>query len=255
MNTDLPIVDELIAAGALFVANHSGGKDSQAMLIRLLERVPAGQLIVVHASLGEAEWPGALEHAQQQAEAAGLPFVVARSVKGFLEMVEQRFQRRPEVPSWPSSKNRQCTSDLKRDPIAREVRRYAKAHGILKIVNCCGVRAAESPDRAKAKVFHRSERNSTAGRDWFEWLPIHDMSTAKVFETIELAGQRPHWAYASGNGRLSCIFCIFGSEQDLKNGAKHAPALLARYIGMEHRTGYTMHMSRKSLTEMVGDAA
>jgi hypothetical protein len=30
----------LIASGALFVVNHSGGKDSQAMMIRLLE-VPA----------------------------------------------------------------------------------------------------------------------------------------------------------------------------------------------------------------------
>lgn len=45
-------IDSLIAAGALFVANHSGGKDSQAQLIRLLERVPAKQMIVVHASLG-----------------------------------------------------------------------------------------------------------------------------------------------------------------------------------------------------------
>lgn len=34
-------IDRLIAEGALFVANHSGGKDSQAQLIRLLERVRA----------------------------------------------------------------------------------------------------------------------------------------------------------------------------------------------------------------------
>ena len=49
-------VDQLIAGGALFIANHSGGKDSQVQLIRLLERVPASQLVVVHASLGP--WSG-----------------------------------------------------------------------------------------------------------------------------------------------------------------------------------------------------
>ncbi|MFJ7007641.1 hypothetical protein [Pseudomonas putida] len=33
-------VEALVASGALFVANHSGGKDSQAQLIKLLEVIP-----------------------------------------------------------------------------------------------------------------------------------------------------------------------------------------------------------------------
>jgi hypothetical protein len=61
------MIDELVRRGALFVANHSGGKDSQAMLIKLLEIVPASQMIVVHAALGEVEWEGALELAEKQA--------------------------------------------------------------------------------------------------------------------------------------------------------------------------------------------
>lgn len=48
-------IQRLIDSGALFVANHSGGKDSQAHLIRLLEVVPSEQLLVVHASLGAVE--------------------------------------------------------------------------------------------------------------------------------------------------------------------------------------------------------
>ncbi|MCY1381993.1 hypothetical protein D9M69_699680 [compost metagenome] len=89
-------IQELIASGALFVSNHSGGKDSQAMLIKLLEIIPANQLLVVHASLGPMEWPGALELAQAQAEADGLPFIVATASKTLLEMVERRFESRPE---------------------------------------------------------------------------------------------------------------------------------------------------------------
>lgn len=246
-----PELAQLIADDALFVANHSGGKDSKAMLIELLETIPRKQLIVVHASLGDVEWRGALEHAKQQADEASLPFIVATAVKTFLEMVEHRFKVRPNSPCWPSAANRQCTSDLKRGPIEREVRRYAKAHGFTKIISCLGIRAAESSGRAKQLPFRKNDRGSVAGREWFEWLPIHAMSTAGVFETIGLAGQRPHWAYAAGNQRLSCMFCIMGSRADLQNAARHNPELLARYIEIEKRTGYTMHMSRKPLEELV----
>ncbi len=60
----IPEISSLITSGALFVSNHSGGKDSQAMLINLLEVIPPKQIVVVHASLGAMEWPGALELAR-----------------------------------------------------------------------------------------------------------------------------------------------------------------------------------------------
>lgn len=81
-------LEQLVDCGALFVANHSGGKDSQAQLIRMLEIVPAAQIVVVHASLGAMEWPGAMELARDQAAAAGLPFIVAKAGKTLLEMAE-----------------------------------------------------------------------------------------------------------------------------------------------------------------------
>jgi 3'-phosphoadenosine 5'-phosphosulfate sulfotransferase (PAPS reductase)/FAD synthetase len=243
---------EQIATGALFVANHSGGKDSQAMLIRLLEIVPREQLLVVHASLGEVEWEGALELARDQAAAARVAFVVARSRRSLLQMVEERFAMRPGVPSWPSSATRQCTSDLKRGPCQREVRRYAKRHGFRFVVNCMGLRAEESSARAKRPTWDRSASQSVAGRAWFEWLPIHALTTAEVFATIAGAGQTPHAAYAAGNERLSCVFCILGSANDARVGAIHRPELYARYVELEQRTGYTVHQSRKSLPVLTG---
>lgn len=242
-------VDHLIESGALFVANHSGGKDSQVQLIRLLDRVPASQLVVVHASLGAMEWPGAMELARNQASEAGLPFIVATAAKSLLEMVERRFESRPEVPSWPSASTRQCTSDLKRGPIQREVRRYAKANGFKTIVNCLGLRAQESPGRAKRAAFSRMAISNSV-HTWFEWLPVHEMSVIEVFEAIEMAGQKPHYAYALGNNRLSCVFCIMASRADLKNGRVARPELFSQYVHMEQRTGYTMHMSRIPLVEL-----
>lgn len=258
MNIEQLINDD----AALFVINHSGGKDSQAMMIELLKRIPRDRILVVHASLGEIEWEGALEIAEKQAADANVPFVVAKADKTFFDMVEHRFATRPDAPSFPSSQYRQCTSDLKRNPIEREIRRYVArvnkqrdyVRPISIVVNCCGIRAAESARRAKQTPFRRADKKCIAGREWFEWCPIFTLSTAEVFETIRAAGQEPHPAYAAGNERLSCVFCIMASRNDLRHGAAARPDLFAKYVELEERTGYTMHESRKSLRELVADA-
>jgi 3'-phosphoadenosine 5'-phosphosulfate sulfotransferase (PAPS reductase)/FAD synthetase len=265
-------IRELIARKALFVVNHSGGKDSQSMMIKMVEQgIPAEQMIVVHATLGEVEHHGALELAQKQAADAGVPFIVAHAVyedgseKNLLNMVERKFASRPEVPSFPSKSARYCTSDLKRGPITRETLRYMKAHGFKLVVNCEGLRKDESADRSKLTPFVHlnAELNSKgqvkhalakAGREAYNWLPIFTLTTAEVFATIRDAGQQPHPAYAAGSQRLSCVFCIFGSKNDLALGAKMRPDLFKKYVELEEKTGYTMHMSRVPLVELVAQA-
>lgn len=241
-----------VEAGALFVINHSGGKDSQAMMIKLLEYVPKSQILVVHASLGRMEWEGALEQAHQQATDAGVPFIVAYAAKSFVEMVMHRFATAPTVPSWPSPQHRQCTSDLKRGPITREVRRWAKANGFNRIVNCMGMRAQESHTRAKKSVWSENSNHGKAGRSWYDFNAIHAMSEVEVYETIKKAGQVPHWAYVIGNERLSCVFCIMASVNDLTLGALHNRQLYAEYCALERLTGYVMHSSLKTLPELTG---
>jgi len=78
------------------------------------------------------------------------------------------------------------------------------------------------------------------------------MQTHEVFSTISEAGQNPHYAYALGNERLSCVFCIMASRNDLKNGATHHPDLLEQYSALEGKTGYTMHMNRIPIKELAG---
>lgn len=244
----------MVRAGAVVMLNDSGGKDSQAMRILVRSVVPAAQLVVIHASLGDVEWPGALEHARAGAERDGLPFVIARATKTFFEMVEHRFAVRPGPNSscWPSAANRQCTSDLKRGPIEREVRRILRERGVSLVVTCMGIRADESPNRAKQAEVRFSERNSRAGRTWFEWLPIHKLTRDQVLGVVADAGEQLHPAYALGNQRLSCQFCIMGSKNDLRNAAIASPDLYRRYVEVERRTGYTMHQSRKSLVVLTG---
>lgn len=257
-----PFIASLIERGALFVVNHSGGKDSQLMLIELANVIPLRQLLVVHATLGEFEWHGALEHAKAQADALGVPFLVAHanwkdgSHKDFLGMVEKRAaDKGPGTPCFPSKNNRYCTSDLKRDPIQREIRRYVAKSGHRLIVNCEGIRAAESDDRAKREPFclHEGTKLNAAGRTAWNWLPIFEVPTAAVIPAIRAHGQEPHPAYAAGNERLSCVFCFLASPRDLFNGARNRPELFDRYVEAEERTGYTLHMSGRSLTELVAE--
>lgn len=244
-----PAVQECLDLGGLFVVNHSAGKDSQAMLIHLRAAgIPDAQMIIVHADLGEIEWPGNLDQIGKNAGA--VPVIVATPARSFFDMVEAR-QR------FPSPAQRQCTSDLKRGPIEREVRRYLKAnpqHG-GRVVNCMGMRAQESPARAKAQPLKHSVRNSKAGRVWLDWLPIHPLTTAQVFAAIHLAGQTPHPVYAQGMTRLSCSFCIMASRADLTTAARLRPALYRRYVETERRLGFTLSPSRMPLEQITGVAA
>lgn len=248
----------MLAREPFFVLNDSGGKDSQAMRIlvcgALRDRGVAIErhCIVAHASLGKVEWPGALEHARAGAERFGLGFITAVAKRSLLQMVEERHAKRPEVPSWPSSSCRQCTSDLKRGPIRREIRRFTKFACRHLVVNCIGERASESKERAKKSVLTLNKSLCTKSREWWDWYPIHALTTAEVFQTIADAGESPHWAYAKGNERLSCTFCIMGSRNDLRNGALLRPDLYREYVEMERKTGYTMHQSGISLPQLTG---
>ena len=238
-------VAAIVAQGGLVVVNHSGGKDSQAMMALLAQAIPAAQLLVVHAELPGEEWEGTLEHVQ--ATIGDAPLLLARATKTFAEMVERRGM-------FPSPKNRQCTSDLKRDPIAREVRRFLKANPQFggKVVSAMGMRAQESTARSKLATVKLNKRESVAGRTWLDWCPIHDMLATEVFATIAAAGQRPHWAYGAGASRLSCMFCIMASACDLALAARLNPAAYAERVALEKRVGHTIDMSARGLEEVTG---
>lgn len=232
----LRLVKRLRDQGALFAVSHSGGKDSQAMLITVRKIVPANQIVVFHAELGEVEWPGTLEHAKETSK--GLTFRVCRAEKTLFDMVRHRRM-------WPSALIRQCTSDLKRGPIEAATRAYADEHGFKTIVETWGLRAAESDRRAKQTILVRSNEKSTAGRDWYVWLPIHRMSTDEVWRTIHGAGQKGHWAYDKGMSRLSCSFCIMSKKKDLGIAALERPDLFRKYEELEREVGHTIFVRKR----------
>ena len=241
---------DLANRGAIYYVSHSGGKDSQAMYDYITAHVPCDQIVVVHADLGRVEWHGTQDHIRNTTWGIH-PLNVVHAVdkhgnrKGLLEMIEARALKRPDSPAWPSSAQRYCTSDLKRGPIEKFIRNDMKQRGATLAVNCMGLRAQESPARAKRDVLTPNNRLSKAGREVYDWLPIHEWDVSEVFDAIARAGQQPHPAYALGNERLSCVFCIFGSDGDLANGARQRPELAREYLALEERIGRSMFHKRR----------
>ena len=238
----------MIRAGALVAISTSGGKDSQAMTVLLERIVPRDQLVAVHAPLEDVEWPGTIEHLRATLP-AGVPLILApvSSGKTLLDRVEERGM-------WPDSGRRWCTSDFKRTPIERELRRFLKANPRYggRIVSAMGMRAQESPARSRKTPWKFSDRNSRAGRTWFDWLPVFDLSEREVFDVIREAGQAPHPAYAMGMSRLSCVFCILASRRDLSTAARLQPRLYDRYVALERRIGHTLSPTGVPLPDLTG---
>ncbi len=256
-------VQDLIARGAHFYVGHSGGKDSQAMFAALRNIVPADQLHVVHADLGDIEHDGVKAHILGNIDDKFLHVAQAihadGSKKDFFSTVRARrasldAQGKLDAPAFPSSAARFCTSDLKTGPIWKVIR----AQGQPLVVNCVGIRGEESPARAKRiatrGTLQVNKKNTNSAREAFDFWPIADWTLDQVWAEIADAGQDPHPAYAAGNERLSCVFCIFASKGDLQNGAQARPDLFARYLDLETEVRGTL-FNGASLAEKVGEIA
>lgn len=236
-----------LASYDVILVNSSAGKDSQAMLdyVHTLASAAgvADRLVVVHCDLGRVEWDGTAELAEEQAKHYGIRFVkVSRPQGDLLDQVEQRGM-------WPSSGARFCTSDHKRAQVHKVLTALTaelRERGVsrARILNCMGMRAQESPARAKLVALERDERASNGRRTVDTWLPIHGWTVDEVWARIRESGVRHHRAYDLGMPRLSCAFCIFASRDALLLAGHHNRALLDRYAAVEEKIGHTF---RKSL--------
>jgi 3'-phosphoadenosine 5'-phosphosulfate sulfotransferase (PAPS reductase)/FAD synthetase len=236
------------------VANTSAGKDSQASLDVVVRRAEAAgvkaRVVAVHCELPE-EWPGTTELAREQAARYGVRFEVVRRRKGgLLDRVLDRHaslvgRGKADTPPWPSSTSRWCTSELKRGPVAALFTRLAQetraARGKgrrVRILNCLGLRAAESCAREKLLPFRLDKANTNGRRVVHTWLPVFGFTAGMVWSRVRYAGTPVHPAYSLGMPRLSCVFCIFSPRNALLLAGKHNRDLLDRYVEVERQVGF-----------------
>lgn len=283
--TDLdltPEITEALESGAWMIINTSGGKDSGAMFSALMRKRETlgwqGRVVAIHADVEGFEWPQSEGVARRAAEDFYTEFVVVRAKKDLLTRVEEKYERRPDAPPWPSSAARYCTSDFKRSPINVWMRNNIPDGKTA--ISFIGLRAEESPARAKKPLSRiRTQASApTKGRIVYDSHPILHWSEEDVWSEIgysmdELAaiqdqvagwkaengsqgiytyinnlGFKAHPVYALGNSRCSCAICIFADDQDFLNGAEFAPDIFRRIVALEARTGYT-YFHKKSIED------
>lgn len=224
-----------LTAYDLVLLNTSGGKDSSVMAWTVTKMAEAqgvkDRLVLGHATFRE-EWKGTIEIVKLQAEQLGLPYHVVTRGEGLLDYVRRRRM-------WPSSKARYCTSDFKRAPIDKLITKLAPGlERRVKVLNVMGLRAEESPARAKKVPFKVNERRTNGRRHVDDWLPILGLKLGEVWETIKANAIPQHAAYSLGMPRLSCVMCIFAPKAALVLAGKHNLSLLKEYVAVEKEIGH-----------------
>jgi 3'-phosphoadenosine 5'-phosphosulfate sulfotransferase (PAPS reductase)/FAD synthetase len=250
---------EMIQAADALVIHSSAGKDSLVMLHRLATwAAKAGctdKVVVVHCDLGDtSEWPGVRELAQRQAERYGLRFIAIDSEGGLLGLVEKRGM-------FPDATRRLCTSTLKRDKANVLLTAIVAALGLDRqalVINCLGIRAAESTARSRKLPLSIDARTSNGKRLVLTWHPIFALSDTEIWQEIATDGLEYHPAYDALMPRLSCVFCVLAGYTVLVRAVRLCWALglplPERYTELEARIGHRFK-EQYSLADVVAEAA
>lgn len=263
-----------------------------------------GWVVAAHADLGEVEWAGTKSLAQEQATFYGVTdFRVVARTEGLLAQVGSRrvsldkqagklFAEAAEcddadeaevllakavakesAPAWPSSDARYCTSDQKTSQVTKLITSlvadWQAIHGPapVRVLNCLGIRAQESPARAKKVAYGFDAANWSGTKEIdgkkvkvqhgkrivVRWLPIFDMTEAEVWDRIRTSGAPYHRAYDLGMTRLSCVFCVFASKSDLLIAAKNNPELARKYAAVEI-TVRSRFTDARSMADIIAEA-
>ena len=199
---------------------------------------PKDQIIVSHQDLGDMEWDGVQDLVIEQANLFGFETVIEKRVdkNGYQENLLEYAERRGK---WPSRSQRWCTSDFKRGPGDKVLRRLANQREAKNVLYIFGFRADESTDRAKKKRLSQNHRLSTKKRKVWEFNIVLHWDLERVWRVIINNSLPYHWAYDIGMPRLSCVFCIFAPKDALVIAGKKNPKLLDRYIATEKKIGHT----------------
>ncbi|MGY3341138.1 3'-phosphoadenosine 5'-phosphosulfate sulfotransferase (PAPS reductase)/FAD synthetase [Streptomyces filamentosus] len=250
---------ELVLAADAIVVSTSGGKDSlvcgQRVVTLATEAGCLDKVVLVHADLGEeSEWPGVRELAQRQAERWGVRFLVVKAEGGLLGLVEKRGM-------WPDAARRLCTASLKREKIAplfKQITDALSLDGQALVLSALGIRAAESPARARKTSLALDMRASNGRRMVLTWHPVLELTEADVWREIAGAALEYHPVYDALIPRLSCVFCVLAGREVLVRAARLCWALgldlPRRYVALEEQIGHRFKQ-QVSIAEIVAEAA
>lgn len=263
-----------------FVVAFSGGKDSTAVFLHLLELgVAPGRIELWHHDIDGREmpnlrmdWPSTPDYCRKFGQAFRVPLYFSWKQGGFEgELFRENALTRPTSFTTPDGEIvtvggdrgklatrrrfpqvsadlsvRWCSAYLKIDVASKAITNQLRFYE-GKTLFLTGERAEESPGRAHYAEFepHRTDNRDGALRPrWVDhWRPVHKWTEAQVWDIIRRWRVNPAPAYHLGWGRLSCLACIFGSPNQWASVQQVSPDLFDTIATLEDDFGCTIQRS------------
>ena len=243
-----------------FLVQFSGGKDSMACVLDLLDRgVPKEKIELWHQKIDGGgrhfmDWPITEDYCRKVAEHLEIPLFFQWREGGFegeltkkdaksggfyyetgdgqVEYVPMGKQATVQTRErWPAQgcdlRTRWCSAYLKIDVAERAINndpRYATRQGGKgkKFMFVSGERAEEGGrrDQYPEAELHGTNNNT---RTMHHWRNVHKWSEKDVWDKMKEHGILPHPAYRAGYGRLSCQWCIFADKNQVASNMEIDP--------------------------------
>jgi 3'-phosphoadenosine 5'-phosphosulfate sulfotransferase (PAPS reductase)/FAD synthetase len=251
-----------------YIVSFSGGKDSTACFLYLLEQgVPKEKIELWHQEIdgkGETffDWEITPDYCRKFAVAFGVPIYFQWKEGGFKrEMLRENSLTAPtcfELPNgcinkvggergklstrlkFPQAsadlKVRWCSAYLKINVYSTSIINQERFRNKRTII-LSGERGEESPQRAKYKIFEPDRTDLRNGKIYTRHVdrfrPVRDWKEGQVWQIIEKYHVRVHPCYYLGWGRCSCKFCIFGNKNQFASAAKISPEQTQYIVELE----------------------
>ena len=200
----------------------SGGKDSQACLIKAVKDYGNDKITAVFCDTGW-EHNETYKHINNVVNTLGIKLVTIKSKK-YKDFVDMSIKK----GRFPSTMARFCTSELKIIPMIDYILSQDESFIIIQ-----GIRARESKARAGYDVecsyfkeyFNDKVKGLYQKKAVLEWCKTHDASVLrpvfkwsaqKVIDYILANGQRPNPLYERGFSRVGCFPCIMCRKREVQ---------------------------------------
>ena len=251
------------------VVSFSGGKDSIAMVLYLLDMGFSKDRIHLHHHLVDGkegnvwDWPCTDSYCIAFAEAMGLKIFMSYRHGGITREIHRKneglqpvfYQAEPDGPFIKLESNignstrgkfpavsaslatRWCSAVVKIDVMSRMIPRLYPTGDLIV---CTGERRQESTNRAKYDNLEWHRCNSQK-RPTIQWRPVLEWTEEQVWAIMEKYRIQPHPCYELGWSRCSCMRCIFNGPDVWASIAEIEDIKTSNIARMETELGFTLY--------------
>ena len=185
-----------------YIVSISGGKDSTACLLYMLEKVPKEDVIAVFC---DTKWEADETYEYLEYLEKALDVEIVRIESEGMESLVKR------IKCLPNHFRRFCTKELKTRPFHKWLREFKEEFIVVE-----GIRREESNARSRTESFEVKESYFHKGFFIPTLYPIVYWSKDRVISYIKEKRIKLNPLYAKGYSRVGCFPCVFWGKQDLK---------------------------------------